>query len=630
MRQLVAGYLSAAISRRDFINRLVATGVSAAAAQSVLQSVSNVAHGQELDPDELGYRLFEGTTGEALAEQLLASGVRYVFGNSASQDASFYEALVDRPQLNYIITPHEGPGAAMAAGYIKASGEPAIVMQAGVVGLTNAMGQMYNTWKEQIPLVFYSYTRPGTAALGRDGFEEVENQDDMVAPITKYRWVASRADKIPETVRRAFKAAWTPSYGPSYISWYMDFDGQKIRTEIIDQDKLDPRMRVRPNPTEVERAADLLVAAKRPLMIVGDEVYRAKAIPQAVALAESLGISVVQARQVHTSFPQNNPLWAGDLSSVDRLEYPTSPDVVINVGDKLQHSGARLIVPRSTKFIDMRIDANSIGRVLRTDVPLVADVAYGIADLQAAIDDRMTASLKTVASDRLSASRAYRQRLDAITTQVARNPYWNDSPMLSDRVTYEVAQFADSDAIIVDDAGSIGRAHSFVYDPIDGRERFFYFGAHLGTGVGTAAGVQLARPNRQVICLVGDGTFIFGPTALWNMARLELPVITIVYNNHAYGGPHNRVISQYPGGRMAQTGRFVHDYLGKPDMNMASIAQGFGVQAEVADNPRDLKAALARAGRATHDGKPYLIDAQVRRTGPGWTDDPWIPDIKTK
>ncbi|MDH3407252.1 MAG: thiamine pyrophosphate-binding protein, partial [Gammaproteobacteria bacterium] len=258
MRQLVAGYLSAAISRRDFINRLVATGVSAAAAQSVLQSVSNVAHGQELDPDELGYRLFEGTTGEALAEQLLASGVRYVFGNSASQDASFYEALVDRPQLNYIITPHEGPGAAMAAGYIKASGEPAIVMQAGVVGLTNAMGQMYNTWKEQIPLVFYSYTRPGTAALGRDGFEEAENQDDMVAPITKYRWVASRADKIPETVRRAFKAAWTPSYGPSYISWYMDFDGQKIRTEIIDQDKLDPRMRVRPNPTEVERAADLL------------------------------------------------------------------------------------------------------------------------------------------------------------------------------------------------------------------------------------------------------------------------------------------------------------------------------------------------------------------------------------
>jgi thiamine pyrophosphate-dependent acetolactate synthase large subunit-like protein len=627
MRELVTSYLSAAISRRDFISRLVALGVSATAAQSILQSVSNVAHGQALDANDLGYRFFEGTTGEALAEQLIASGVRYVFGNSASQDASFYEALVDRPQLKYILTPHEGPGAAMAAGYIKASGEPAIVMQAGVVGLTNAMGQMYNAWKEQIPLVFYSYTRPGTNALGRDAFEEVPGQDDMVGPITKYRWIASRADKIPDTIRRAFKSSWTPAYGPSYVSWYMDFDGQKIRTEIIDQNKLDPNMRVRPNPTEVERAADLLVGAKRPLMIVGDEVYRAKAIPLAIAFAETLGISVVQSRQVHTNFPQNHSLWVGDLASVDRLAYPASPDVVINVGDKLQHTGARLIVPRNTQFIDMRIDAESIGMILRTDVPLVADVAYGLSDLKSAIEDRMTPALISIAKDRMDANITYRQRADALSALVSKNPYWNDSPMLSDRVTYEIAAFADKDAIIVDDAGSIGRSHSLVYDPINGRERFFYFGAHLGTGVGTAAGVQLARPGRQVICLVGDGTFIFGPTALWNMARLELPVITVVYNNHAYGGPHNRVISQFPGGRMAQTGKFVHDYLGKPDMNMASIANGFGVQAEVAENPRQLKAALARARRATDDGKPYLIDAQVRRTGGGWEEDPWVTKI---
>ncbi len=629
MRELVARYLSAAISRREFINGLVATGVSLTAAETVLQSVINIAHGQELDPDDLGLRIFEGSTGEALAEQLLASGVRYVFGNSASQDASFYEALVDRPKLKYILTPHEGPGAAMAAGYIKASGEPAIVMQAGVVGLTNAMGQMYNAWKEQTPLVFYSYTRPGTAALGRDAFEEVENQDDMVAPITKYRWVAHRADKIPDSMRRAFRAAWTPPYGPSYVSWYMDFDGQKIRTEIINQNKLDPRMRVRPNPAEIERAADLLVNAKQPVMIVGDEVYRAKAFSQVVMLAETLGMAVVQARQVHTCFPQTHPLWMGDLASTDSLVYPVSADVVLNVGDKLQHTGASLIVPRNTRFIDMRIDADSIGLVLRTDVPLVADVAYGLADLQAAIDDRMTSALRTVARNRLDASRVYRQRSDALTAQVSKNPYWDDSPLLSDRVTYEVAAFADSNAIIVDDAGANGRAHSFVYDPINGRERFYYFGVHLGTGVGTAAGVQLARPGRQVICLSGDGTFIFGPTALWNMARLELPVITVVYNNHAYAGPHNRVIEQYPGGRMAQTDQFVHDYLGKPDMNMALIAQGFGVQAEVVKSPGELKAALARAGRASREGKPYLIDAQVRRTGAGWVDNPWIPDIKT-
>src|SRR6185295_5253871 len=80
-------------------------------------------------------KAFQGTGGAAFAEQLVASGVKYVFGNSASEDAEFYEALVDRPQLKYILTPHEGPGAAMAAGYVKASGEPTIVMQAAVVGL---------------------------------------------------------------------------------------------------------------------------------------------------------------------------------------------------------------------------------------------------------------------------------------------------------------------------------------------------------------------------------------------------------------------------------------------------------------------------------------------------------------
>jgi thiamine pyrophosphate-dependent acetolactate synthase large subunit-like protein len=170
--------------------------------------------------------------------------------------------------------------------------------------------------------------------------------------------------------------------------------------------------------------------------------------------------------------------------------------------------------------------------------------------------------------------------------------------------------------------------HSFDFNPLGGRELFFYYGAHLGSGVGTAAGVKLARPNQQVICLVGDGSFIFGPTALWNMARLELPVITVVYNNHAYGGPHSRVIANVPGGRMVQTGQFVHDYLGQPDMNMAAIAKGFGVEGEVVDNPLALREALARARRHTVEGKPYLIDAQVARKGVAWADKPWVPPIQ--
>jgi hypothetical protein len=162
MRELVARYLSRSISRRTFLKGLAAAGLTPAAARSVLESVVPAAQAQAVE----GIRIVEGTGGECFAEQLIASGVKYVFGNSASEDAHFYEALVDRPQLKYILTPHEGPGAAMAAGYVKASGEPAIVMQAAVVGLANAIGQMFNAYKEQTPLVFYSYRTDQTGRAG--------------------------------------------------------------------------------------------------------------------------------------------------------------------------------------------------------------------------------------------------------------------------------------------------------------------------------------------------------------------------------------------------------------------------------------------------------------------------------
>jgi len=398
---------------------------------------------------------------------------------------------------------------------------------------------------------------------------------------------------------------------------------------VVMQEKVDPRMRVRPNPAEVERAAKLLVEAKMPLMIVGDEVTGAKAVAKAIGLAELLGMPVTQARQIFANFPESHPLWVGNppAARLASMDFPQNPDVVINVGNKLQHNSPAPMVGRGAKFIDMRIDSWSMGNVMSTEVPLVADVAYGLDDLTAAVQQLLSSSLREKMAARAQEVRRFSEKAKALRALVAKNPDWNRSPMLADRVTAEVAQFAERDAIIVHEAGSVS-LHGFDFNPDGGRELFFYYGAHLGSGVGTAAGVKLARPNRQVICLVGDGSFVFGPTALWNMARLELPVITVVYNNHAYSGPHSRVIEKVPSGRMVQTGRFFHDYLGNPDMNMAWIAKGFGVEAEVAESPEQLKAALSRARKATMDGKPYLIDAQVARMGVAWADKPWTPPIR--
>jgi benzoylformate decarboxylase len=647
MRELVAKYLSRAISRRRFINGLTKAGLTVTAANAVLASVTSVSFaqgaggatapvpyvptGDAANPagSTAGVKPFQGTGGAAFAEQLIASGVKYVFGNSASEDAQFYEALVDRPQLKYILTPHEGPGAAMAAGYIKASGEPAVVMQAGVVGMMNAMGQIFNAYKEQTPLVVYSYRTDQSRRAGRDGFEAVPNQEQLAQPITKYTWLSRRPDMIPETVRRAFKAAWTPPFGPAYISWHSDFNDERVRTEIIAQEQFDPRMRVRPNPDEVSRAAKLLVEARMPVLIVGDEIYKAKASAKAAKLAELLGMPVTQVRQLYANFSETHPLWVGNTpaTNLNSLTYPKNADVVINIGNKFQHNGAAPIVPRGPKFIDMRIDYASMGNVMLTEVPLVADVGLGLDDLYAAVEQLMTPALTAKAAQRAAEVRKFADQARSLRALVANNPEWDESPLIADRVTHEVARFADPDAVIVNEAGSVAM-HSFDFNPNGGRELFYYYGSHLGSGVGTAAGVKLARPNQQVICLVGDGSFIFGPTALWNMARLDLPVIVVVYNNHAYSGPHSRVVANVPGGRMVQTGQFVHDYLGDPNMNMADIARGFGVASEVVESPAQLREALARARAHTVEGKPYLLDVQVARRGVGWADKPWVPPIR--
>ncbi|MEA2937288.1 MAG: acetolactate synthase large subunit, partial [Alphaproteobacteria bacterium] len=415
MRDLVVKYLSKGVSRRNFVTGLTKAGLTMTAAQSVLSSVSSVTLAQTgpQTPPAAGaaaaaatatgpVKPFQGPGGGAFVEQLVASGVKYVFGNSASEDAQFYEALVDRPQLKYILTPHEGPGAAMAAGYVKASGEPAMVMQAGVVGMANAIGQMFNAHKEQTPLVFYSYRSDQSTRSGRDGFEEALNQEQMVQPITKYTWLARRPDMIPETVRRAFKAAWTPPYGPAYISWHIDYNEAQVRSDIIPQDQIDPRMRVRPVADDVQRAAKLLVEARMPLMVVGDEVYKAKAAAKAVKLAEMLGMPTTQVRQLYANFPEAHPLWVGNLAggNLTRLDYPKNFDVVINIGNKFQHNGPAPIVPRGPKFIDMRIDSWSMGNVMLTEVPLVSDVGYGLDDLIAAVEKLMTPALKQKVAER--------------------------------------------------------------------------------------------------------------------------------------------------------------------------------------------------------------------------------------
>ncbi len=261
---------------------------------------------------------------------------------------------------------------------------------------------MFNAWKEQTPLVFYSYRTEDSLAAGRDGFEELPGQEQLTAPMTKLTWTARRAEQIPETIRRAFRVAWTPPYGPTYANWNSDFTEERFTAEIIRHDQVDPRMRVRPNPVEVQRAAKLLVEARRPLLIVGDEIYKAKAFDKVVQLAELLALPVTQARAGARELPAAaSALGRRHSGRARRVAGVSDRD-----GPRHQHrqqAAAQLgapIVSRKTPFIDMRNDAASIGNVMTTAAPLVADVAYGTEDLLAAVNDLLTPALKARIAER--------------------------------------------------------------------------------------------------------------------------------------------------------------------------------------------------------------------------------------
>src|SRR5260221_8425082 len=219
---------------------------------------------------------------------------------------------------------------------------------------------------------------------------------------------------------------------------------------------IDPRMRVRPNPAEVERAARLLVEAKLPLMIVGEEIHGAKAMAKAVKLAELLGMPVTQMRQIYANFPETHPLWVGSppAARLASLDYPKNPDVVLNVGNKLQHNSPNPMIARGAKFIDMRIDSLSMGNVIEVDVPLVADVAMGLDDLTAAVAQLVTPALKSRAAARAEETRKFHEKAREVRNLVIPNPEWDRSPMLADPVPRGVAHFPDREATTRHEAGS--------------------------------------------------------------------------------------------------------------------------------------------------------------------------------
>jgi thiamine pyrophosphate-dependent acetolactate synthase large subunit-like protein len=603
---------------------MLQSGFSLAAATSILAAIEPAAAAQDAPTQSSGSftRTVRGTGGDLLAEQLREAGVEYLFLGNGTGVSPLCDAVVDRPDLKIVLAVHEGLSVAMADGYARASGKTAFSMFSRVA-VPHASCNMYNAMKDRSPLVIAT-DRIDSAASGRDAHEDLEDTLEPVKQFTKWRWNVDSAARIPEWTMKAFKLASTPPGGPCFLMFPRDvLTAREVEAEIFRAGTFAVPMSVRADAAAVEKIARALIEAKSPLLCAGPEIWRTNAVSQIVELAELLAIPVTSGEEregfrISCNFPTNHPLFIGGYSR--RMRYPRNVDLVLNMGGKLPDAGSgEPQISRSTKIIDVRIESSDIG----TNYPLYMGVAAGVKqvtqDLISAIKSLATADrLQKVRGDRLQQTRQYAARIAQARLQ-AMKASWDNVPLTWERVTSDLNEVMERDAYIVSEFGTEGPKALKCFTFAEGEKTLIgrTSGAGLGWGVGAAVGVKIAQPDKQVVCMQGDGGFLFGgqAMALWTMSRYEIPVITVIYNNRSYNETRERAFAE--GGRQAQTGRDMLSYLGDPDVDFVKLAAGFGVAGEQVATPAQIKPAMQRAARAAREGKPYLIDALVGRTGHG-------------
>ncbi len=632
MRELVRSYLQSGLSRRGFVKCMVQSGFSLMAANSVLASLSP-AFEQEKGKEETKSftRTFRGTGGELLAEQLRDAGVEYLFLGNGTGVSPLCDAVVDRPNMKIILAVHESLCVAMAHGYSKASGKTAFTMFSRV-GVPNATSNMYNAMKDRSTLVIAS-DHIESLASGRDSHEDLDDTLEPVKQFTKWRWNVDAASRIPEWTMKAFKLASTPPGGPTFLMFPRDLlVTRDVEAEIFLPGTFNIPMSVRADSAAIERMARALIEAKTPLLRAGAEVWSSKAIPQLVELAELLAIPVTSGEEregfrVSCNFPTNHPLFVGGYSR--NMRYPSNVDVILNMGGKLPDPGTGPPqIPRFVKIIDVRIEASDIGNDYPLYLGVAADVKQVAADLVAAIKTLVTPErLAQMRGGRMEQTRQFVARLRQARLQ-AMKADWDKVPLTWERLSSDINEALERDAYIVSEFGTEGpkalKCFTFAEEEktLIGRTS----GSALGWGVGAAVGVKIAQPDKQVISLQGDGGFLFGgqPMALWTMSRYQIPVITVIYNNRSYNETRERAFAE--DGRQAQTGKDMLSYLGDPDVDFVKLAGAFGVPGEQVTAPDQIKPAMKRAARAAQEGRPYLIDALVGRTGRG-AELAWYPKL---
>ncbi|GMQ74971.1 MAG: thiamine pyrophosphate-binding protein [Gammaproteobacteria bacterium] len=522
------------------------------------------------------------TGAEALTRQLGSEGVDTVFALPGVQIMSAFEALyAHRDTIRLIHTRHEQATTYMADGYAKATGKVGVAMVVPGPGALNAAAGLGTAYASSSPVLLISGQIPSTSLGKRRGeLHEIAEQLDVFKPITKWNHRVTRMQEIPEAVHEAFRQLETGRPGPVELEIPPDALAESDAADIIDADTY-PRMA--PEPSRIERAAQLLATAERPAIIAGGGTVTAGASRELVALAELLQAPVITNQQSKGVIPDAHPLHLGVnyiLTPVEALLRDT--DVLLCVGTRLLIRDADADAMPTIIHID--IDGEEIGKNFETEVGIVADAREA---LQSLLQRLGSAAARGSRAEEIADRRAaFRDEIRALAP---------DQTAIVDVLRSELAD----DAIVVSGVTNIGY-WSTIMMPINQPRCFItssYFGT-LGYAFPTALGAKVANPGRQVVALCGDGGFLYSPQEFSTAVRYGINVVAIVFNNNAYGAS-----------RWDQMHRFDEHFIGtdlhNPDF--MKLADACGV-AGIRTRPEELGASLREALSVD---APVLLEVEV-------------------
>jgi acetolactate synthase I/II/III large subunit len=520
------------------------------------------------------------TGGEAIVGGLVAHGVDTVFGLPGAQIYGLFDAF-QQAQLKVIGARHEQACGYMAYGYARSTGRPGVFSVVPGPGVLNAGAALLTAYGSNEPVLCLTGQVP-TQFLdkGRGHLHEMPDQLATLRSFVKWAERIEYPDAAPALVSRAFQEMLSGRRGPAALE--MPWDVFTQRADVGAAKPFDLIPPPRPDSDRIDDAAALVKASKAPMIFVGSGAIHAA--DEILELAEMIDAPVVAFRSGRGIVSNAHEL---GLTMAAAYRLWANTDLMIGIGTRLELATMSRwpYRPDGLKSIRIDIDASEMRRYT-PDVAVVADAQAGTRELLAAVRKRGYAKAKDRRAAIREATAAAHQQIQAIQPQMAYLDILRD--VLPDH------------AIVTDELSQVGFASWYGF-PVYRPRTFITSGYQgtLGSGFPTALGAKVAHPDTPVVAITGDGGFMFGVQELATAVQFNIAVVTLVFNNNAYGNVRRDQIERFDG-------RVVASDLVNPDF--VKLAESFGVAAARVTAPEGFRAALEKA--LAHGG-PYLIDIEV-------------------